>query len=118
MAIYINGVEQVAPGVDSGIIAIWHGTIANIPAGWLICDGNNGTPNLLTKFLEGVATAATDPGAAGGATAKTTAGHTHTFEIVAAPGLDGTFTTRYISATDSIADIRPLYYDVAYLMKT
>ncbi|GAI23594.1 unnamed protein product, partial [marine sediment metagenome] len=65
------------PAVTSGLIGLWHGTIVNIPAGWLICDGNNGTPNLLAKFVEGVATAATNPGAVGGATAKNTAGHVH-----------------------------------------
>lgn len=69
----VNGANM-----PSGAIIIWTGTIVNIPTGWLICDGNNSTPNLLTRFLEGVATAATNPGATGGAKAKTTAGHKHT----------------------------------------
>ena len=34
--------------VPAGGIIMWAGTIANIPTGWLICDGNNGTPNLLS----------------------------------------------------------------------
>lgn len=62
-----------APGgaIPAGLIAMWHGTIANIPSGWVICDGNNGTPNLLSKFVKGVATAATNPGATGGASTVT-----------------------------------------------
>ena len=30
----------------SGIICIWNKPIADIPAGWLLCDGTNGTPDL------------------------------------------------------------------------
>lgn len=52
--------------IPSGLIAMWHGLIANIPSGWKICDGNNGTPNLLGKFIRSVPTAATNPGTTGG----------------------------------------------------
>ena len=139
----------------SGMIIMWHGTIANIPSGWVVCDGNNSTPNLLTRFIEGVATAATNPGATGGATAKTTSGHTHSIPVrdikavgssasklghytyagyysIAYDGMscDRDFTnnpnSHYAGAesgtsgskTASISDIRPKYYDVAFLMKT
>ena len=37
----------------SGMIMIWSGSISNIPSGWLLCDGNNGTPNLSGKFILG-----------------------------------------------------------------
>ena len=59
---------QTAGGgsIPAGLISIWHGLIANIPSGWVICDGNNGTPNLLDKFVKGVPTAATNPGTTGG----------------------------------------------------
>lgn len=161
--------------IPSGLISMWHGTIANIPAGWILCDGGNGTPNLLAKFVEGVAAADTDPGTTGGATAKTTAGHVHsgpnhkhtgpshqhtlpigasnaspssiawktqwsgTFTPARYSGIGGAYTTssnRLISdaagtgntgyggtgntgsKTDSISDIRPKFYDVAFIMKT
>ncbi len=39
--------------VAVGTIAMWSGTIATIPTGWALCDGNNGTPNLLDKFVIG-----------------------------------------------------------------
>lgn len=36
-----------------GIIEMWSGTIANIPLGYKLCDGNNGTPNLVDRFIVG-----------------------------------------------------------------
>lgn len=38
-------------GVPVGGIIMWSGTIANIPTGWKLCDGQNGTPNLLGRFV-------------------------------------------------------------------
>ncbi|GAI11793.1 unnamed protein product [marine sediment metagenome] len=52
--------------IPAGAIVMWHGTIANIPKGWVICDGTHSTPNLIAKFVQGVATAGTNPGATGG----------------------------------------------------
>lgn len=57
-------------GIPAGLIAIWHGTIANIPTGWVLCDGTNGTPDLKDKFVKGVP-ASTNPGATGGAATVT-----------------------------------------------
>jgi len=45
-----------------GTILMWSGLLANIPMGWQLCDGTNGTPNLLAKFGRQVPTGATDPG--------------------------------------------------------
>lgn len=66
-----------------GLICIWTGTIANIPADWELCDGNGGRPNLLTKFIRGVATAGTNPGGTSGDlththTVQDAGNHTHT----------------------------------------
>ena len=36
-----------------GSIVMWSGSIANIPSGWALCDGNNGTPNLKDRFVVG-----------------------------------------------------------------
>jgi len=70
-----SGVPTWAAGgggsIPSGLIAMWHGAIASIPSGWVICDGNNGTPNLLDKFVKSVPTAATAPGSTGGAASVT-----------------------------------------------
>ncbi len=114
-----------APGIPSGVIAMWHGLIANIPSGWVICDGNNSTPNLLDRFVQSVPTAGTNPGGTGGATSKTTSGHTHSVtlpgnkaNLSSGPYIPAAQTLTSGSKTDSISDIRPKYYQVAFIMKT
>jgi hypothetical protein len=58
-------------------IIMWSGTVANIPSGWALCDGNNDTPNLQDKFVvgagSGYAVAAT-----GGSANATLVSHSHT----------------------------------------
>jgi len=39
--------------VPVGMISMWSGAIGNIPIGWKLCDGANGTPNLKGKFIVG-----------------------------------------------------------------
>jgi hypothetical protein len=75
----------------SGMIMIWTKGTNNIPSGWALCDGNNGTPNLIGKFLLGVNP---DPNAAamfrtpgmGGGSAKISVGqlpaHSHGYSDV------------------------------------
>ena len=36
-----------------GMIIIWHPTTSNIPKGWALCDGKNGTPDLRNRFIVG-----------------------------------------------------------------
>ena len=36
-----------------GIIVMWSGSSANLPQGWAICDGTNGTPDLRDRFILG-----------------------------------------------------------------
>ena len=39
--------------IPSGVIMLWSGLSSNIPEGYVLCDGNNGTPNLTDKFVIG-----------------------------------------------------------------
>lgn len=39
--------------VPIGAIMMWAGEINQIPNGWELCDGNNGTPDLSSKFIVG-----------------------------------------------------------------
>ena len=39
--------------VPAGIIAMWSGSVASIPTGWLLCDGTNSTPDLRDRFIIG-----------------------------------------------------------------
>lgn len=85
--------------IPSGIICMWGGLNSAIPAGWLLCDGTNGTPDLSDRFILGTilndkgplgdshtATSSEmgshDHGGATGATTLTTdqiPSHTHTY---------------------------------------
>ncbi len=62
--------------LDIGIIVKWSGSIATIPAGWALCNGSNGTPDLRGKFIIG-AGGAYNPAATGGSATKDIS-HTHT----------------------------------------
>lgn len=46
-----NSVQQVA--IPSGAVVVWNGLITNIPVGWKLCDGTNGTPDLRDRFVVG-----------------------------------------------------------------
>lgn len=39
--------------VPRGIIAMWYGSVASIPAGWALCNGANGTPDMRNRFVVG-----------------------------------------------------------------
>lgn len=52
-------------GVPSGCILIWSGASDNIPDGWALCDGENGTPDLRGRFVLGESSAY-EHGATGG----------------------------------------------------
>lgn len=45
--------ELIKSAVPSGTIAMYNGQ-SEIPEGWAVCDGNNGTPNLVGKFIKAV----------------------------------------------------------------
>jgi microcystin-dependent protein len=59
----LNAIEPI------GLIKIWGGSIATIPEGWALCNGqtvnNNVTPNLMDKFILG-AGGTQQPGTTGG----------------------------------------------------
>ena len=40
--------------IPKGLISMWSGSIATIPTGWSLCNGENGTPNLTDRFIVGV----------------------------------------------------------------
>lgn len=73
-------VVKVSAGKESGLpagsIIPWYGQISNIPDGFALCNGSNGTPDLRNKFLVGAGSTYA-LGATGGAdTVKLTAANT------------------------------------------
>lgn len=75
--------SAIASAVPSGMIAMWAGTIASIPAAWKLCDGTLGAPDLRDKFVVG-ASAGANAGATGGSNTVTQVldhNHGHTFSV-------------------------------------
>jgi len=81
---------QSAPAVSAtftaGMIIIWSGSLGSVPAGWVLCDGTNSTPDLRNRFV----VAAGDTyavGATGGSANAIVVTHTHTAtSVVSDPG--------------------------------
>jgi len=113
----------------TGMIMIWSGAIVDIPSGWHLCDGDNGTPDLRDKFVAGAGDTYA-VGDSGGAV-----DHTHTFAPFShGHSLIGTSTvqigtddyrilslstrTELAHGTNSTEDNLPPYYALAYIMKT
>jgi microcystin-dependent protein len=46
-------VANVNKAMPSGGIIIWANSIVSIPSGWYLCDGANGTPNLVGQYVQG-----------------------------------------------------------------
>ena len=59
-----------------GIIGLWLGDVNNIPKGWVLCDGNNGTIDLRDKFIK-IANTPDEVGMTGGSNTHTHANFSH-----------------------------------------
>lgn len=47
-----SGLSELSTFPSGGIV-MWSGAIGNIPLGWTICDGTDGTPDLRDRFIVG-----------------------------------------------------------------
>ncbi len=119
--------------IPIGGIALWSGAIVDIPEGWVLCDGNNGTPDLTDKFIVGAGDAyAVDE--VGGALvhdhAFTGDGHSHPLSpavnAATAPGVSTLDMVGAGSATQSGNEAGttdddgalPPFWSLAYIMRT
>lgn len=109
-----------------GLIVLWSGLITEIPDGWALCDGSNGTPNLENRFIK-QATNDDQVGVTGG-----NAEHSHTFtgdghshNFISGPGGfqigsylrdDRTDVNQAVGTTIS-RDHEPPFYMLAFIMK-
>lgn len=48
-----NSIKNLQDAMPVGSIIMFNGKAEEIPSGWAICDGTNGTPNLMDKFIKG-----------------------------------------------------------------
>ena len=60
----------VQAALPAGVIVMWSGSIASIPAGWALCNGAGGTPDLRDRFIVGAGSSYA-VGATGGANTVT-----------------------------------------------
>lgn len=121
----IFGVTGTMNNVDpfpSGGIIMWSGTSGNIPAGWVLCDGSNGAPDLRDRFIVGAGNTYTE-GAVGGAPTHNHGGIT---PEGGTPIKVGTYsnppTSLYCSSKDhthalSSDNNLPPYYAMCFIMK-
>jgi len=73
----IGATPPAATPIPAGGIFLWSGSIGSIPAGYVLCNGSNGTPDLRDRFVVGAgSTYAVD--ATGGSANAIVASHTHT----------------------------------------
>lgn len=110
--------------IKKGMIILWSGAEADIPAGWHICDGTGGTINLQDKFIVGAGNtyAVADTGGATTHTHSfTTDGHSHAIAcgelIEGGTGYDGgTESATDTGDTDAGSSLPP-YYALCYIQK-
>jgi len=119
-------------GFPRGGIIMWSGSINDIPAGWALCDGSNGTPDLRDRFIVGAGSSYA-VGAKGGAAEVTLTvdqipSHRHSVAAVSGSGsgvtglVYGEQTSSRTVGTSYVGDgepheNRPPYYALAYIMK-
>ena len=73
----VTQVVSLASSIPSGGIILWSGVANAIPSGWLLCNGTNGTPNLIDKFVLGAGTSTPAVGTTGGSKDAIVVSHTH-----------------------------------------
>jgi hypothetical protein len=75
----VSQTAALVPDINSfpaGGIIMWSGATTAVPAGWHICDGTNGTPNLLDRFIVGAGSTYA-VGATGGSANAVVVSHNH-----------------------------------------
>lgn len=105
----------------SGGIIMWSGSIATIPAGYSLCDGNNGTPDLRDKFIIG---ARSDDGGVAktlitGMLTQTGGSSSHEHQLtgnLSASGAGAFLAVENGSSSDLVSHL-PDYFALAYIMK-
>ena len=128
-----NSYATASSGFPTGGIIMWSGSIATIPSGWALCDGQNSTPDLRDRFVVGAGTLYS-VGSTGGSADAVVVEHSHTTNIDGGhviPGNGGssfpyggagTYSSTVFSMDDegvsgTNANLPP-YYALCFIMKT
>lgn len=70
--------------IPRGTIVMWYGSSSTVPSGWAICNGSNGTPNMMGMFPRGSSSTSFSNGSNGGTDNQTLTksqmpSHSHSF---------------------------------------
>jgi len=103
---------------------MWAGLLTGIPPGWVLCDGDNDTPDLRDKFVicsGPLFAVGNEGGSMSHAHTFTTDPHTHTFpagvDFKAGTDYSDTLYHKNPSGSVDIADLKIPTYKLAYIMK-
>ena len=135
-----NGSGQLAfatvggGGVPIGGIIIWSGAANAIPTGFVLCDGNNSTPDLRDRFVVGAGSTYNVAATGGAATHTLTEAEmpAHNHHVYLATDPNGPYGSIYASGNNNsqgaVATTSkgsgnahnnlPPYYSLCYIMKT
>lgn len=113
---------EAAPRM-TGMITIWSGAIVDIPAGWHLCDGTEGTPDLRDNFIVGAGSTYA-PAATGGNLTHRHTGNTGILGVLLDAGSGvaaGTDKSPHssgsgVSILTSYQNHLPPYYALCYIM--
>ena len=106
----VSATPPAATPIPAGGIFLWSGSIGSIPAGYVLCNGSNGTPDLRDRFVVGAGSTYAVDGTGGSANAVVVS-HTHVAtSVVTDAGHNHTFTspTSYLEAEVGGAGTNPL----------
>ncbi len=109
--------------IPAGIITIWFGAIIDIPAGWALCDGTLGTPDLRNLFVIGAGDTF-NPGDVGGDENHDHAfvgdGHNHTLlagaGVASGVGFQALGQTVAVTGTTDEDGALPPFHALAFIM--
>ena len=105
----VDAQPPAATPIPTGGILLWSGSIGSIPAGYVLCNGNNGTPDLRDRFIVGAgSTYAVD--ATGGSADSTLPTHTHgatSTSVVTDPGHFHEYYYQNVGASSAGAQAAP-----------
>ncbi len=108
----------------TGLVLLWSGAVVDIPEGFQLCDGTNGSPDLRNRFIIGAGDTY-NPNDSGGNLI-----HTHTFggdghfhsaeagtDIQTGTGADTVLTGKDIQGITDNPSTPPPYYSLAYITR-
>ena len=96
-----SGTPTWGSGFPSGGIIMWSGSVADIPSGWVLCDGTNSTPDLRNRMILGAGDTYSVDGT-GGSKDAIVVSHTHTGSTSTHSGHQHTMNTRWDWFDESI----------------